>query len=493
MTYQLAPEIDAIPLSSELLAISERIARKDHTIWGEKSEAPTRMGWIDLPERSRALLPRLDSLCVQARESKISEIVLSGMGGSSLAPEVIAKSYQSTTIRSLTVLDSTEPGFVRSVIDRDLKEVLFLVSSKSGTTIETLSHLAVIETALQSQGLDSREHIVVITDPDSSLEQRARKSQWPLLHGQSDVGGRYSALSAFGLVPAALIGVDASLLLDDAAEMLDQIHEPAVKIATFLASHRYLYFTDSKGDLPGLADWIEQLIAESTGKMGKGLLPIAIANSESTSGHLTIDLSTIIKAPLGSHFILWEWVTALLGYSFAVDPFDQPDVQSTKARTLDALQEKERSDSQGDSTASATSLEQINLALDQAMDEREYLVICAYLDPKRDHDAIALRGLLERRFTRPVAFGWGPRFLHSTGQFHKGGPKTGVFLSLTIEPEMDLHIPGKDFGFSRLIRAQAEGDRRALLESGGRVVSIHLRDRDELSRLIEILGGEVRD
>ena len=491
MKYELAPEIDAINISPELLAISERIAQKDFMIWGEASEAPTRMGWVDLPERSRALLPRLDSLSAQARESKISEIVLSGMGGSSLAPEVIAKTYHAATTRSLTILDSTEPGFVRSVIERDLNGVLFLISSKSGTTIETLSHLAAIEATLQRQGLDPREHIIVITDPDSALERRARESHWPVLHGESDVGGRYSALSAFGLVPAALVGVDAALLLDDAAEMLAQIHKPAVKIASFLASHRYVYFTDKRGDLPGLADWIEQLIAESTGKEGKGLLPIAVANAESVSGHLAIDLSTIIKAPLGSHFILWEWVTALLGHIFAVDPFDQPDVQSTKARTLDALHEANSSVSPEGSRSTETSIDEIFAALESAMSDREYLVVCAYLDPRRDHEAHTLRGILERSLKKPVAFGWGPRFLHSTGQFHKGGPKTGVFLSLTIEPEREFQIPGKDFGFSRLIRAQAEGDRRALLESGGRVISVHLKDRRELARLIDLLNKEV--
>jgi glucose-6-phosphate isomerase len=478
MRFRLDPTIDSIPASDHLLAISKRIAAKDASIWGDSTEAKIRMGWVDLAEKSRALLPQLDSLEALARESKINEIVLSGMGGSSLAPEVIAKTYQSTSVRSLVILDSTEPHFVKRELDKDLSRTLFLISSKSGTTIETNSHLSLILELLSTQGLDPRNHIVVITDPKSPLAATALSGAWRLLHGDPEVGGRFSALSAFGLAPAALIGIDPATLLDDAAEMIEEIHLPAVKIATYLSQHRYLYFSDSKESLPGLSDWIEQLIAESTGKNGKGLLPIAIDSTPTLERIATVDLSTVIDAPLGAHFILWEWVTALLGEIFAVDPFDQPDVQATKSRTLEVLGKA------SSSTSEFTSIEDLKGEIATHLQGREYLAICAFLDPIRDRSAASLRHLLERTFQLPVAFGWGPRFLHSTGQFHKGGPKKGLFISLTIESDVRLHVPGKDYDFAQLIRAQAEGDRLALQESGNHVVRVHLTSADEVEKLL---------
>jgi glucose-6-phosphate isomerase len=480
MTFHLDPAIDSIPVSDQLLSISQRIATKDASVWGASTEAAFRLGWVDLAEKSRSLLPQLDSIAAAARESKIEEIVLSGMGGSSLAPEVIAKTYRGSGVRPLVILDSTEPHFVKSRLGRDLSKTLFFVSSKSGTTIETNSHLALIEELLSAQGLDQRNHIVVITDPGSPLALRAEAHGWRVILGDPEVGGRFSALSAFGLAPAALIGVDPSLLIDDAAEMIEDIHGPAVKIATFLSQHRYLYFSDSQGVLPGLADWIEQLIAESTGKHGTGLLPIAIDSSPGTKKVATIDLSTLIDAPLGAHFILWEWVTALLGYIFGVDPFDQPDVQATKTQTLEVLGNAPHSRIE----TLFTPLQEIREEITSELPGREYLAICAFLDPIRDSKIASLRLLLEKALQIPVTFGWGPRFLHSTGQFHKGGPKSGIFLSLTIECDEVLPVPGKNYDFARLILAQAEGDRRALMESGNPVISVHLKGEADVEKLL---------
>ncbi len=484
MTFQLDPALSSIPLSDQLLGISRRLAAKDSTIWGEASEAPTRLGWVDLAESSRSLLPQLDSIAASARERKIEKVVLSGMGGSSLAPEVIAKTHGQECIRPLIVLDSTEPHFVRARLGGDLSKTLFLISSKSGSTIETNSHLALILELLDAQGLDHREQIIVISDPGSPLALTAIENGWRLVLGNPHVGGRFSALSAFGLLPAALIGVDPAVLLDDAAEMISQIHEPAVKIATHLAKERYLFFIDSHGSLPGLADWIEQLIAESTGKSGKGLLPIALDSTSSVERIQKVDLSTIIDAPLGAQFILWEWVTALLGYIYGVDPFDQPDVQATKIRTLEVLSGK----SVAVTHNPPTSLEHLHAAIQAHLEGREYLAICAFLDPIRDAKVALLRDRLERNFHVPVAFGWGPRFLHSTGQFHKGGPKSGVFLSLTIDSDEVVPVPGKDFDFTRLIRAQAEGDRRALIESGNPVISVHLQGPGDVEKLLSLFA-----
>jgi glucose-6-phosphate isomerase len=402
------------------------------------------------------------------------------MGGSSLAPEVISLTMRESASRELVILDSTAPHFVSSVLREDPTTTFFVVSSKSGTTIETTSHLALIEERLVEAGLDSRDHVIVVTDPGSALAELAAERNWEWIEGDPDVGGRFSALSAFGLTPAALIGVDPSILLDDASEMLASIHEVSVRLASYLAPHRYLYFVDSQGRFPGLADWIEQLIAESTGKDGKGLLPIAILPSEEALTMPVVDLAEIIDAPLGAQFILWEWVTALLGFIHGVDPFDQPDVQATKSRTSEVLASVE-----SDQPSATVAISDLRSSLRQLLKSREYLSICAFLDPARDHELIRLRHLMEREFKKPVSFGWGPRFLHSTGQFHKGGPKSGVFLSITLRSGEEVAIPGKAFGLKQLIRAQAEGDKRALLEAGNEVVSLDLDDVSQIKRLIE--------
>lgn len=472
--------IDAIEVDPSLLGISQRLAQIDATIWGEGTEAATRLGWVTLPERSRSLLPLLDALTVRMRDGGFERIVLSGMGGSSLAPEVIAKSHRRELDRELITLDSTHPDRVRAIVAQNLKKTFFVVSSKSGTTIETNSHLAVIRAELREQGLPEAEHIIVVTDPGSPLESLARDNSWQYVAGDPQVGGRFSALSVFGLLPAALIGVDPSLLLDDAAEMIDEIHIPSVKIASFLASQRFIYIKDSGSEIPGLGDWIEQLIAESTGKSGVGVLPISLGESGAYTSHPTIDFSTSFFGPLGAHFILWEWVTALLGYLVKVDPFDQPDVQATKTKTSQALD----SISSLNPAAHSIPLDRLASEIESKIADRQYIAICAYLDPVKDAQIFDLRELLERRFHIPVAFGWGPRFLHSTGQFHKGGPKFGLFLSITSSASLDLAIPGRSFGFEELIHAQAEGDRVALVESGSPVVNVHL---DDTQRGIETL------
>jgi glucose-6-phosphate isomerase len=480
MAYTLDPALQSLPVDSNLLTISRRIATKDASIWIEGSEAPTRLGWVDLAERSRALLPVLDALEARMRDAGVERVILSGMGGSSLAPEVIARTYKNEASRELILLDSTEPNFVDSVVTDRLEKTFFVISSKSGTTIETTSHLALIKARLLEAGLELGDHILVISDPDSPLLTFARENGLSHLAGDPYVGGRFSALSVFGLAPAALIGIDPSQLLDDASEMMDSIHENAVRLATYLAPHRYAYFADSESSLPGLADWIEQLIAESTGKHGKGILPIAISDINDRLDLLTVDLAKVIDAPLGAHFILWEWVTALLGYIYEVDPFDQPDVQATKTRTLEALADS----STITSSHSNISTSELKSQLETTLADREYIAICAFLDPLRYPKIGSIRHALEKLFKKPVTFGWGPRFLHSTGQFHKGGPKSGVFLSITMSCDVDVAIPGKDYGFDRLLRAQATGDRLALLESGNPVISVHLRNSRELQELI---------
>lgn len=485
MKLELPGHIDSLNVDPALIDISHRMAKGDSSIWGEGTEAATRLGWITLPETSRALLPLLDAITARMRDEGFERVVLSGMGGSSLAPEVIAKTYSRFADRKLTILDSTHPDLVRSIVKENLTKAIFVVSSKSGTTIETSSHLAVIRDELQKQGCAEDRHIIVITDPGSPLEKLARENSWQLVLGDPNVGGRFSALSPFGLVPAALVGIDPSLLLDDAAEMSADIHLPAAKLASYLASLRYLYIKDYGSDVPGLGDWIEQLVAESTGKSGTGVLPISLSESVPETSLPTIDFSTSFKAPLGAHFILWEWATALLGYLLKVDPFDQPDVQATKSKTSEVLD----SISSLNPATDATPLEKLASVMESKISECEYLAICAYLNPAEDAEILALREILERKFKKPVTFGWGPRFLHSTGQFHKGGPKCGLFLSITSKARSDFDIPGRSFGFEGLILAQAEGDRVALLESGSPVIRIHLEDAEkEVKELIKLFA-----
>lgn len=472
MKFTLPGHVESLSVDPSLIDISHRLAKSDFSIWGEGTEAAIRLGWVTLPEKSRALLPLLDAMTARMRDEAFERVVLSGMGGSSLAPEVIAKTYSRQADRELVILDSTHPDQVRSIVEQNLAKTIFVVSSKSGTTIETMSHLAVIREELHRQSCTEESHIIVITDPGSPLEKLARENSWQVVTGDPNVGGRFSALSAFGLVPTALIGIDPSLLLDDAAEMAAEIHLPAAKLATYMSAERYLYIKDHGSQVPGLGDWIEQLVAESTGKAGVGLLPISLGSSSAQTSHPIIDFSNSFKAPLGAQFILWEWATALLGYLLNVDPFDQPDVQATKSKTSEALD----SIASLNPAADAIPFESLSSIVESEISDREYLALCAYLDPREDAGIFALREILERKFKKPVAFGWGPRFLHSTGQFHKGGPKSGLFLSITSKASCDLAIPGRPFGFENLIHAQAEGDRVALLESGSPVIRVHLDD-----------------
>lgn len=472
MRFQLAPEIDSLVVPADLIFASQRIAQKDSLLWGEGTEASIRLGWVDLHETSRSLLPALDALTARMRDEGFTEIILSGMGGSSLAPEVIARSYGPSASRRLTLLDSTHPENVAAILGRDLAKAFFVISSKSGTTIETNSHVAAIRNCLKDQGLDPRKHLLVITDPGSPLEALADAEGWPRIAGDSKVGGRFSALSPFGLVPTALLGIDPSILLDDAAEMATMIHEPACKLALYLMKERFVFFEDVSSKTPGLSDWVEQLIAESTGKFGKGLLPIALNGSRPGVIKLHMDLAKAIDAPLGAQFLLWEWVTALLGYLLKVDPFDQPDVQATKTKTAEALSDIATLDPR----EGTVTIKDAMLQLEQELAGREYIAICAYLDPIEHRDVMRLQGLLAARFKVPVSFGWGPRFLHSTGQFHKGGPRCGVFLSITSETTKRSEIPGRAFDFQGLILAQAQGDRVALEERGNPVIRLHLEE-----------------
>lgn len=474
-------------LVRELLPIAARLANKDATIWGANSEASTRLNWIDLPITSRDLLPQLDSLSAWARSNKLSEVILCGMGGSSLAAEVIAKTYK----KSLVVLDSTHPDQILNSLPKNPANSIIVVSSKSGTTIETTSHLKYFVNYLKNQGLKPENHLVIVTDPDTPLDQSSRKSGYKVINADPFVGGRFSALSAFGLVPAALLGIDISLLLDDAeiaSKTFSQVGSPAVDVASLLFSQTKQIFniSDSKSNVPGLSDWIEQLVAESTGKNGQGRLPVIINSNNQIYGGISIGLSNdefdlAINASLGEHFIFWEWVTALLCYLMKVDPFNQPNVTEAKERSITILNSIISGEFKAEIPVTETdnyiiySNQKVSNLNEFLNISGEYFAILSYLPRLEDSEALQLSRLISNKSKKSVTFGWGPRYLHSTGQIHKGGQLNGCFIQLTSDSQSDLEVPGEAFKFGDLIKAQALGDAAAITERKLPLIRIHLK------------------
>lgn len=500
----LASKIDTLdPRFIEIVKASERLAKKDATLWGKdaETEAKIRLNWVDLPSASRALLPQLDALAAKFRNC--DRIILCGMGGSSLAPEVIAATYK----KSLIVVDSTDPHHIFRALEGDLAQSVVIVSSKSGSTMETASQLALFESRLISEGLDPIDHIVIVTDPGSPLDRDARSHNFNVINADPHVGGRFSALTAFGLVPAALLGIDVSTILDSAdevSELLRGPQSPAVAVA-YLISYKcaqYFALSDCESGMPGLSDWIEQLIAESTGKNEIGRLPVVIEGPDSPIGsHAPIfafagNGDLVVEADLGAQFIFWEWVTALLGFALEIDPFSQPNVTEAKERTSSLLQAWSGSlphftplhtEDSVEIFSNATSVQDALIQLVNLVASDGYISIMAYLDRREDVALRELRSILAKKSSRPVTFGWGPRFLHSTGQFHKGGQPNGVFLQITGAVENDIAIPGRDFTFATLITAQALGDAEALASRRLPVRRLHLKNRSR--GIAEILSA----
>jgi glucose-6-phosphate isomerase len=481
-------------LYKRLVGVHQQIAQKDPSTWGPEAaaEAAVRLNWVDLPETSRTLLPEIDALTAKFRH--ITTIVLAGMGGSSLAPEVIAKSFG----RELFILDSTDPNYLAHAINGDLASTLVVVSSKSGSTIETSSARAAFAAAFTKAGLEIAEHMVVVTDPDSPLDRDARTQGLSVINADPHVGGRFSALSAFGLIPSALAGVDVSLLLDAASDCKKSFLADGagiIDVAWLLATQteQYVGFIDSHSGMPGLSDWIEQLVAESTGKSGVGRLPIAAEDVEGAAigGAFTISFNEMgadltVEGELGEHFIFWEWLTALVGAALQIDPFNQPNVTEAKNATSALLTEwggqlpvftPEHSEKSVEIFGDGNSVIRSLQSFVSSVADGGYISIHAYLDRRDDVLLEELRKILSHKTGHPVTFGWGPRFLHSTGQFHKGGQQNGAFLQITGESSCDFAIPGSNFGFKTLVMAQALGDNRALGQRKFPLLRLHLQDR----------------
>jgi len=481
-----------------LREVHQRIASKDAHTWGEAAaaEAAIRLNWVDLPETSLALFDEVSRLIEKFKNHK--RIILCGMGGSSLAPEVLAKTFR----REILVLDSTDPHYIAHALDGDLATTVVVVSSKSGSTIETSSQRALFQNKFEIAGLTPTDHILFVTDPGSPLDLDVRKAGFTVINADPHVGGRFSALSAFGVVPAALAGIDIWSVLKDAAKAKQEFlaDDAVILDVAYLFSeiaHQYIAFTDHGSGVPGLSDWIEQLIAESTGKDGKGRLPV-VAESVATAaigGSFTVAFSDAgadlnVVAPLGAHFIFWEWVTAIVGAALSIDPFNQPNVTEAKEQTLALLQQWKTGDRTVAPHLTANAVEgdveifgtgdSIAASLSSAIASTKdggYLAIMAYLDRKDDAALEEIRALISQASGRPTTFGWGPRFLHSTGQFHKAGQPNGSFIQITGEVDCDFEIPGRDFSFATLIAAQALGDGKTLTGRQYPLLRFHLKNR----------------
>jgi len=515
--------------------IVERIWQRDPDLWkpGDAEHAKVianRLGWLDVIDVMRPELPRIESLGERARDIGIADVVLLGMGGSSLCPEVLRTSFgKIPNCPTLHVLDTTDPAAIVNITETiDPQETWFIVASKTGTTLETLSHFSYFWNVVTDSGAeDPGSHFIAITDPGSHLAELAREHAFrTVFENPPDIGGRYSALSFFGLVPAAVAGIDAGKLLDRADEMRTACHPDnpletngGLLLGTTIAHYK------SKGidkvtilappEIAAFSLWAEQLIAESTGKEGKGIIPIGdepvgepdvyggdrlfVALSIGEHEHFDEEVAALAQADnpvlklklrdlydLGAEFFRWEFATAFAAVSLQIDPFDEPNVKESKDNTNAVLQEFE-SQSKLPSEPEG-SLDDLRTLL-QKVRPGDYVATMAYIEPtEHNHEALqAFRVAIRDQLLVATTVGFGPRFLHSTGQLHKGGPNTGVFIQFTEADPVDADIPDKPFTFSILKHAQSVGDLQSLQDHGRRVVHIDLGDdpAGELARLTD--------
>ena len=504
--------------SSRAHALVERgiplsVSQRDATLWGPEAtpEASIRLGWTRQPGEMLGLIDELESLRKELLGEGVSRVILCGMGGSSLAPEVMAKRDHV----ELEIVDSTHPDQIARALHSDLSNAVVVVASKSGTTVETATARAAFSAAFSEAGIDPTKRVIIVTDPESPLHLEASAAGHRVFLADPEVGGRFSALTAFGLVPTTLAGVDTRRVIDEASAVWSALQEnaednPAVALASALSDRARdiaLLIAD-EDSLPGLGDWVEQLVAESTGKDGKGILPVVAGPHapEATLGLgdvVTISLSPVsvgsdvtLSAPLGAQFLVWEFATAFAGVLLELNPFDQPDVESAKvaARSLlDAKPEKTAPDSTVGAVSvwlspglpdSVGSVDEAWTAVRDAVGPSGYLAVQLYCDRLAHGNTEALRAKLVERLKRPVTIGFGPRFLHSTGQFHKGGTPDGVFVQVISKPQAAIDIPGYPFDFGTLMDAQAAGDRSVLISRGRPVLTVSVDSEEGVTTFL---------
>jgi glucose-6-phosphate isomerase len=519
--------------------IPDRILAKDYTVWKPTPDnIINRLGWLTAPDDTLKKLSYIRSVIDPLIKEGYEQAVLLGMGGSSLAAEMFSKIFgKRDGFPLLHILDTTDPAAIRSIADNiEARKTLFIVSSKSGTTLETVSLFQFFYNRMLAKlGDQAGSHFIFITNPDSPLEELAyRQSIRHVFVDNPDIGGRYSALSFPGIVPAALVGVDVESLLQAASDAAkketiqsssDEIQATGFVLGAVLGTLAQAGRDKLTLMLPPhwecFGNWLEQLIAESTGKEGKGILPVcegelarrghygadrsfvifysknspeADVKVLTAAGHPVITIRLADNYDLGSQIYTWEMATAVASHILGVNPFDQPDVETTKVLTRKMIamyREKKELPQEvsslltpecsvyGGSTA-ATPAEALRNFLDQFKDNA-YICIQAYLNPEpKIVEALReLKAAISRKYELAVTIGYGPRYLHSTGQLHKGDAGHGLFIQLTADEKEDLAIPDKigvsDFtiSFGTLKAAQALGDRQALRALGRKVIRFH--------------------
>jgi transaldolase / glucose-6-phosphate isomerase len=563
-----AAAVDALGILAEPVAeriallqkqeLAERIRAIDATIWTDepagRHEIRKRMAWLYLPEKSRRILPEISFVKEEIFSDGLKQVLLLGMGGSSLAPEVMSlifreqKGSAEKVEKSLpiTILDSTDPAQVGAASNSSqVRDTLYIVSSKSGSTAEVNALLAYFwDHAYQSVGNHAGKHFVAITDPGTPLAALAKERDFrQILHPDPKVGGRYAALSVFGLFPAALSGVDLERLLSGAARMAHQTavdvppgRNPGLVLGAILGEAalqgRDKLTLIADDDLEPFGAWLEQLIAESSGKDGTGIVPVDIeplaepvvygkdrlfiylrrsgkydegVGRLKEAGFPVISLSIENNYDLGAEFFRWEMATAVACAVLGVNPFNQPDVQNAKVRTEEKISEYHEKGKlsegvpvwEGDqvrvyadhllgSTPSLSEILDDFLALGQ---EGDYVALNAFLPRTASYQDLLqkFRIAVRARTGLATTLGFGPRLLHSTGQLHKGGPNKGLFLQITADPSLDIQIPGWGLTFGTLQKTQALSDQESLLAAGRRTLRIHLSNPNALTRLLEAL------
>ena len=499
----------------------ERLWARDHQLWRQDpTDIANRLGWLTIIEYMKDRTEELRTFATSAKKRGVRDVVLLGMGGSSLGPEVLRASFgPSRGFPRLWVLDSTVPGWVRQVTQAiDPARSLFILASKSGGTIEVMSLFAYFwERVHQTPGHQGGEQFIAITDPGTGLEKLAAEHQfWRIFTSPPDIGGRYSVLSYFGLVPAALMGIDVTQLLTRAAAMAQacRIQSPlgqnpgadlGATMAALAQAGRNKITLIASPQIAAFGLWAEQLLAESTGKEGTGLIPVAnepIVSPTSygtdrlfvylrlkgdqnrqldrqiaglaRQGHPILTLTLQDRYDLAAEFFRWEVATALAGHLLEIHPFDQPNVQESKnntAHVLETIQSTGRLPIQTTATVAQASTQ-----LKRQCRPGTYVAILAYTTPssKMEQAIRSLRRALVSHHHVTTTAGYGPRYLHSTGQLHKGGPKSGLFLQLVDPMIPDLRIPGKPFTFRTLAQAQAAGDIQALQAHGQQAIVLPL-------------------
>jgi len=543
--------------------VVKRMWEKDASLW--KTEAAHQkiisnsMGWLTVAGEMLGVADELRAFAESVRdEAQFESVLVCGMGGSSLCPEVLRQTFgKQEGSPELLVLDSTDPDAINNLAQQiDLTKCLFVIASKSGTTTEPLAFHRYWYREVAGESATPGDSFIAITDPGSQMADTARAEKFRRIFlNQADIGGRYSALSYFGMVPAALMGLDVKLLLERAASMADACSarapanaNPGARLGAIMAEcaragrNKLTIITDDKLAAVGL--WVEQLIAESTGKEGNGIVPIvgealgpaaAYGNDRlfvslavetlddatrselkalEDAGHPVVYRTLTDVYDLGAEFFLWEFATAFAAWRMAINPFDQPNVQESKDATralLDVFNREgelprqspvtsegpltvyadERISAEAAAGGSVADIVRSHLTRTESGD---YVAVLAYLEetPEIDSAIQSIRERLREATRCATTTGYGPRFLHSTGQLHKGGPDSGVFIQLTAPDSSDLDVPGETYSFSVLKDAQAQGDFESLLAHGRRAIRVDLGADilDGLARLRELIATE---